>query len=97
MKFKWDPAKAENNVRKYGVSFDDATSVLKDPLALIFDDVEHSQKEKREIVIGMSKAQKKLLTCIVVRLEDTVHFISARPATHGEASHYDENSEITYE
>ena len=97
MKFKWDPAKAENNVRKYGVSFDEATSIFKDPLALIFEDAEHSQKEKREIVIGMSRAQKKLLRCIVVRFEDTVRFISARPATHGEISHYDENSEITYE
>ena len=97
MKFNWDSAKAENNFRKYGVSFDDAVGVFKDPLALIFDDVEHSQKEKREIVIGMSKTCKMLLMCVVVRLEDSVRFISARPAKHSEARDYDENAEITYE
>jgi uncharacterized DUF497 family protein len=42
MKFQWDPDKAAVNLRKHGVSFDEAVTVFKDPLALIFDDEKHS-------------------------------------------------------
>lgn len=48
MRFEWDPAKAASNIRKHGVSFDEAVSVFKDPLAFIFDDITHSEQEHRE-------------------------------------------------
>ena len=92
IKFNWDPAKAEKNLLKYDVSFDEAATVFNDPLALYFDDVEHSQKEKREIVIGRSTTRERLLTCFMVRTEDTVNIISARTSTHKERQNYDENS-----
>ena len=38
MRFEWDPAKAKSNIRKHGISFDEAVTVFKDPLAFIFDD-----------------------------------------------------------
>ena len=58
MKFEWNPEKAESNLRKHGVSFEEALTVFKDTLALIFDDEEHSQEEHREIIIGTSALQR---------------------------------------
>ena len=94
LKFNWDPAKAEKNVIKYDVSFDEAATIFKDALALYFDDEEHSQLEKREFVIGRSKARERLLTCFIARTEDSIRIISARTSTHRERQTYDENSEI---
>ena len=65
MQFQWDPSKAESNIKKHGVSFDEAVTVFKDPLALIFDDTAHSEREFREIIIGMSTLRKMLLLCFV--------------------------------
>lgn len=42
MQFSWDPKKAVTNVQKHGVSFEEALSVFRDPLAWIHDDPEHS-------------------------------------------------------
>jgi len=91
MRFEWDPAKAASNIRKHGVSFDEAVTVFKDPLALIFDDEEHSEDEHREIIIGMSTLNKMLLVCFVERIEDTIRLISARSATRTEIKDYEEN------
>jgi uncharacterized DUF497 family protein len=92
MRFEWDPAKAASNIRKHGVSFDEAVTVFKDPLAFIFDDTTHSEQEHREIIIGMSTLRRMILVCFVERLEDVVRIISARPATRQEIKDYEENS-----
>ncbi len=92
MRFEWNPTKAENNIRKHGVSFDEAVTVFKDPLALIFDDTAHSEQEHREIIIGMSTLRRMLLVCFVERVEDTVRIINARPATRQETKDYEENA-----
>ncbi|MBL8050561.1 MAG: BrnT family toxin, partial [Anaerolineales bacterium] len=47
MKFSWDPRKADSNLRKHGIAFDEAITVFSDPLAYIFDDTEHSEDEHR--------------------------------------------------
>ena len=52
LQFEWEEDKAALNIRKHGVSFDEASTVFVDPLAVIFDDEEHSDDEMREIVIG---------------------------------------------
>ena len=93
IKITWDPAKAEKNIIKYDVSFNEAATIFKDPLALYYDDIEHSQKEKREFVIGRSATRERLLTCFMVRTEDTARIISARTSTHRERQNYDENAE----
>lgn len=92
VKFQWDPAKAKNNIRKHRVSFDEAVTVFKDPLALIFDDIEHSEQEHREIIIGMSALRRMLLVCFVEGHDDAVRIISARPATLREIKDYEENA-----
>ena len=92
MRFEWDPAKAASNIRKHGVSFDEAVTVFRDPLAFIFDDTTHSEQEHREIIIGMSTLRRMILVCFVERLEDVVRIISARPATRQEIKDYEENA-----
>ena len=93
MRFEWDPAKAAGNFRKHGVSFDEAVTVFKDPLAYIFDDIAHSEREHREIIIGMSALRRMILVCFVERIENTVRIISARPATRQEIKDYEENAQ----
>jgi len=92
MKFEWDPNKAESNLQKHGISFDEAVTVFKDPLAYIFDDESHSEEEHREIIIGMSAVRRMILVCFVERLENIVRIINARPATRQEIKDYEENA-----
>jgi len=92
MKFEWDPEKAENNLRKHGVNFEEAITAFKDTLALIFDDEEHSEAEHREIIIGTSALRRIILVCFVERVEDTIRIFSARRATRNEIKDYEENA-----
>lgn len=54
VRFEWDLKKASANLRKHGISFEEARTVFDDPLAVIFDDEDHSVEEAREIIIGRS-------------------------------------------
>lgn len=92
MKFQWDASKAASNLRKHGVNFDEAVTVFKDPLALIFDDEKHSEDEHREIIIGYSTLSRLLLVCFLERQEDIVRIFSARRATTHERKDYEENA-----
>lgn len=94
MKFQWDPKKATANIRKHGISFDEAVTVFKDPLALIFDDTTHSEYETREIVIGHSILNRLILVCFTESDEQSVRIFSARRATKHEQKDYEENSRI---
>lgn len=91
--FNWEAAKATRNEEKYGVSFEEAKSIFKDKHAIFHDDPEHSQKEKREIVIGRAPATKRHLTCFFTRVEGVIHIIGARLATHRERQEYKDNSD----
>ena len=51
LRFEWDKDKAAANLKKHGVSFDEASTVFDSPQALIFDDEDHSINEHREIII----------------------------------------------
>lgn len=92
MKFEWDPKKAESNLSKHGVSFEEAMTVFKDTLALIFDDTEHSQAEHREIIIGTSALKRFILVCFIERIQDTIRIFSARRATKNEIKDYEKNA-----
>jgi uncharacterized DUF497 family protein len=93
MKFSWDPRKADSNLRKHGIAFDEAITVFSDPLALIFDDMIHSEDEHREIIIGFSALRRLILVCFVERDEDTIRVISARGATKAEIKDYEKNAQ----
>ena len=91
--FEWDKRKAVSNLRKHGVSFDEAVTVFNSPLALIFDDEEHStDKEQREIAIGHSANNRLLIAVFSEREPNVVRIISARSATNKERRNYEENS-----
>jgi len=92
MKFTWDSRKADSNLHKHGIAFDEAITVFSDPLALIFDDDEHSEDEHREIIIGYSTLTRLLLVCFVEREKDTIRLISARRATKAEIKDYEKNA-----
>jgi hypothetical protein len=88
--FEWDPLKATKNLRKHGVSFDEARTVFNDPLARIFDDPEHSADEAREIIIGHSIMRRLLIVSFTER-SSAIRVISARVATKREQRDYEEN------
>ena len=80
MTYEWDSSKADANLRKHGVSFAEAASVFLDPLALTFEDPDHSDEENREITIGVSSRERALFVSHCLR-GDRIRIISARKAT----------------
>ena len=92
LRFEWDDDKAAYNQRKHGVTFGEAGTAFADPLAVIFDDEEHSQYEIREILIGHSVVRRLLVVSFTERGEDIVRIISAREATKRERRDYEEGT-----
>ena len=87
MDIEWDSDKADSNLKKHGVSFEEAATALLDPMALAQEDAA-AEDEPRWVLIGMS-AQMRLLTVVyTLRRQDRVRLISARKATRKEAKHY---------
>ena len=89
MIYEWDATKAKANLRKHGVSFEDAAMVFLDPLALTYPDPNHSSREDREIPIGYSTSHQVVFVSHCQR-ENGVRIISARKATRRERKQYEE-------
>jgi uncharacterized protein len=94
LKFEWDDAKAEINLTKHKVSFDEASTVFADPLAKLFYDPDHSSEEDREIVVGHSLLGRLLLVSFTERRGELIRIISARIATRKERRDYEENQGV---
>lgn len=92
MIYEWDIRKAARNLRKHGVSFDEAKTVYLDPFAETFDDPDHSDEERRFITLGISTSQRLLFVAHADSGEDRVRIISARVATRSETHAYEERS-----
>ena len=90
MIYRWDPKKAASNLRKHGVSFDEARGVFTDPLALTLPDPDHSVDERRSITIGRSLRQRILFLAHADRGADQIRIISCRLATRTETHAYEE-------
>jgi len=90
LRFEWDRNKAEANLVKHEVSFEEAMTVFADPLARIFPDEEHSVDELREIIVGHS-AGHQLILVYFTGIDDRVRIFSARKATRRERKDYEEN------
>jgi uncharacterized protein len=84
---EWDEAKAQSNLSKHGVSFEEAASVFEDYFALTIDDPEHSYSEDRYITIGVSQLNRTLVVVNTQRIEN-VRVISARKANPSERAYY---------
>lgn len=88
--FEWDTAKAKSNIKKHGVSFEEAKTVFYDDFAIQFFDDESSQlEEDRFLLLGQSNESRVLLVCHCERGSgDIIRIISARPATKKERKYY---------
>ena len=89
IKFDWNAAKAVTNIKKHGVSFEEAKSVFFDDFAVQFFDQENSEAEDRFLMLGMSNETRLLIVCHCERDDgNTIRVISARKATKNESKHY---------
>lgn len=87
MDIEWDKDKAASNLKKHGVSFEEAASALLDPQALAQED-RAVEGEHRWILLGMSDELRLLTVVYTLRDEERIRLISARKATRKEAEHY---------
>ena len=87
--FEWDSEKAAANARKHGVSFEEATTVFGDPLAMNKPDPDHSEGEERFILLGRSDRYRLLVVAYAERSPRTRLF-SARLAAKRERKQYEE-------
>lgn len=88
MNIEYDELKASKNLKKHGVSFEEAEEALYDPFALVMDD-EEAIDEERYLLLGKSKKERILMVVYAVRYEDTIRIISARKATGKEKADYE--------
>ena len=89
MIYEWDPEKAKANLRTHRVSFEEASTVFFDPLAVTYPDPDHSEEEKREITIGQSGRRRVVFVSHIQR-GDRIRIISARKATRRERKQHEE-------
>jgi len=87
MQFEWDASKADANLAKHGVSFEEALSCFLDPEQVVFYDPEHSGDEDRELLIGHSSRGRLVIVSYTLR-GGLARLISARKATRREALNY---------
>lgn len=89
IQFEWNPTKARANLKKHGVSFEEAATVFFDDRAIEFYDDSHSGWEDRMLLLGLSARLRLLLVCHCYRESDSIiRIISARKATKNESRLY---------
>ena len=89
LRFEWEPRKATANVKKHGITFEEAKSVFYDDHAKLLDDPDHSDEEERFVLLGLSHTLRVLLVCHCYRSEgNIIRIISARKATSKESKDY---------
>jgi uncharacterized DUF497 family protein len=91
IRFEWNAAKAASNLKKHGVSFEEARSVFFDDYAVQFYDTDGSQlEEDRFLMLGMSAESRLLMVCHCEREDgNIIRIISARKATSNERRFYE--------
>lgn len=85
MHFEWDPEKASRNIRKHGISFEEASTVFFDPLSVTGRDPDHSTTEARLVTFGLSSSGRLLVVAHTER-KTRLRIISAREASRAESS-----------
>ena len=87
--FEWNEAKSKANIRKHGISFEEAKSVFFDEYALLIADPDHSETEDRFVLLGLSARLRLLLVCHCFEVDDNlIRVISCRKANRKEMSLY---------
>ena len=88
LRFERDARKATANLKKHGISFEEAKSVFFDERAKLIDDPDHSEDEDRFILLGLSHSLRIVVVCHCYRDENVIRIISARKATVRELKEY---------
>lgn len=88
-RFEWDRNKAAINIKRHKITFEEASTVFLDNLAVIFDDKDHSEQELRELIIGHSDRNRILVVAFTERGE-AIRLISARRANSKEQTAYEQ-------
>jgi uncharacterized DUF497 family protein len=89
LSFEWDPKKAESNLAKHGVSFEEARTVFYDERALVIPDPDHSATEERFVIMGLGAFGRVLVVVHCLRSNNNVvRIISARRAGAKEKQPY---------
>jgi uncharacterized protein len=89
MPFEWNESKAERNLSKHGISFEEAKTVFDDPLYVDFYDPDHSDEEERYLIVGESNRGRLLIVSYTER-GNSIRLISAREVTRTEREAYEE-------
>lgn len=89
--FEWDPAKADSNLTKHGISFDEASTVFSDALAQVLPEPGRNRGEDRAIMMGHSD-RGRLLVVVFTGRGERIRVISARVATRRERREYEEHT-----
>jgi uncharacterized DUF497 family protein len=96
LRISWDPVKANENLRKHGVSFEEAREVFSDPLRATENDDTHSNDENRYTSYGATATGKVLFVVYTIQ-EEKVHLISARLASRSERRSYMDDEQTIYD
>ena len=89
IRFSRDARKARQNVKSHKVSFEEASTVFYDEKAIEFFDPDHSKKEDRYLMLGVSRRLRVLVVCYCLRKKGSeIRIISARKATKKEEKVY---------
>jgi len=88
LEFEWDSRKDASNLRKHGVSFEEAASVFNDLLAAVYEDPDHSVREQRYLTIGTSN-RGRLLHIAYADRGERIRIINARKVTKTERDLYE--------
>ncbi len=88
LKFEWNPGKAQKNIKKHRITFNEAATVFSAPLSMTFDDPDHSEDEERFIIIGFSISGKLLMVSYAEK-KDSIRIISARKLTRKERKQHE--------
>ena len=91
MEFEWDEAKAESNLKKHGISFDDGAEALQDKHVVIYEDARRDYGELRWV--GTGNSHEGVLTVVFTRRDDRTRIISARKANTDERHDYSHHSQ----
>jgi uncharacterized protein len=92
LRFEWDQHKADSNLKKHGVSFQEATSVFADALSITIPDPDHSESEARFLDLGFSHRNRLLVVCYTERGE-IIRIINARQASRSEQKYYENKTD----
>ncbi len=89
IEFEWDRRKSSANLRKHGISFEEARTAFFDEFATVYHDPDHPDEEDRFLLLGNSYKLNTVVVCHCIReTESRIRIVSARKADRSEQTEY---------